>query len=543
MKLKLGLFMTFFALVFMTGESVSHAQTAVSQSVTLEPGWNIVSTPMVLESHFFSAPETSTNFDIYLLDASKTTGWATMADLGQTEFEPLYGYFIKNKTGETQTLTFNYDTTLEPNEKLFERTFSKEGWYSIGVANASYAKTQSADREDTDNPSDILSLLSGKYDLVIDFTDETYLSNRKSVAVGNDWKAVVPSDINELNDLRDTKGYAVYVTNSGARYNGFQNNPVAEEYLGESLFFGLSDSNPEAATIVIDSDSRTYGVGVLAYEIEVVGGDVQLEQLWVNLETSGANVEDVVSDVYLIVNGSEYQGETTDTGVTSSNFVFDVDDVVMEGETTSVEVLVDLNSQDGNYVHYGETITAQVSGMLVANTVAYGLDGQLTEEQLFGVFAGETHSLVSEGIIIPSDSVVTETETQGDGYQVGVYTIEFEVTAIEGDYYIAGIADESSQNSDSGIGFYIDGADANVQYSSEVYFSGGEDNGVFLIHEGETETLMLTVYLDPDTTGQYRVTLDEVWYSANPDGVTGAELYVPIPASDFRTSYQSINAN
>jgi hypothetical protein len=89
----------------------------------LEPGWNIVSTPMVLESHTFSADETAENFDIYLLDPGQPTGWATMADLGQTEFEPLFGYFVNNKTGVNQQLTFNYVSDLPAGERLFERVF------------------------------------------------------------------------------------------------------------------------------------------------------------------------------------------------------------------------------------------------------------------------------------------------------------------------------------------------------------------------------------------------------------------------------------
>ena len=68
-----------------------------SQIIYLNPGWNIVSTPRILESHSFSVPEVSEDFDIYILDPSRVSKWATMADLDQTEFQPLYGYFINNK--------------------------------------------------------------------------------------------------------------------------------------------------------------------------------------------------------------------------------------------------------------------------------------------------------------------------------------------------------------------------------------------------------------------------------------------------------------
>jgi hypothetical protein len=50
-----------------------------------------------------------------------------MSQLNQTEFTPLFGYFINNKTGQDQTLTLNYKNNLLPNERIFEREFSKVG--------------------------------------------------------------------------------------------------------------------------------------------------------------------------------------------------------------------------------------------------------------------------------------------------------------------------------------------------------------------------------------------------------------------------------
>ena len=95
-------------LAFLVIPLITKASVLYSQTITLTPGWNTVSTPKVLESHTFSVAETSNNFDIYALDSSKPSGWATLADLNQTQFTPLFGYFINNKTGTNQTLTFNY---------------------------------------------------------------------------------------------------------------------------------------------------------------------------------------------------------------------------------------------------------------------------------------------------------------------------------------------------------------------------------------------------------------------------------------------------
>jgi hypothetical protein len=178
----------------------------------------------VLDSHAFSAEENSTNFDIYVLDASQTSGWATMARLGQTEFAPLWGYFIDNKMGVAQTLTLNYKADTKPNERLFERSFSTPGWYSIGVANATYALPQhAATSTDSNNPSALLSATTGNYDNVVDLTSGFVTSDIRSTAVATAWEARTSSDINILNDWRETKAYAIHVSQSGALYDGFQN--------------------------------------------------------------------------------------------------------------------------------------------------------------------------------------------------------------------------------------------------------------------------------------------------------------------------------
>ena len=212
---------------FLLSPSLSHAATLYSQSINLLPGWSVVSTPRLLDSHSFSASETSANFDIYVLDASQTSGWATMAQEGQAEFTPLTGYFINNKTGTNQTLTFNYLASTTPNQQLFSKTFTIPGWYSIGVANPTYAlPVGTAASVDTNNPSKILNPLMGFYNNAVDVTDSLFSTNPDAVGVGNAWKAVVPSDVNSLNDFRETKGYALYLSQPNATYNGFQNSNI-----------------------------------------------------------------------------------------------------------------------------------------------------------------------------------------------------------------------------------------------------------------------------------------------------------------------------
>ncbi len=201
------------------------------QSVALTPGWNIISVPRTVKQHGFSADETSANFDIYVLDASSVSQWATMADLGQTEFVPLYGYFINNKTGQRQVLNLTYEENLSPEQRIMERTFSQTGWYSFGAANPDYSVSQCLLAEDRNNPSKILNSLAGKYDIVVSFSDSARgLENLDSARVDETWQTAVAADIDNLLDLRDMKGYAVYINEAGAKIIGTQNIAPAYNY-------------------------------------------------------------------------------------------------------------------------------------------------------------------------------------------------------------------------------------------------------------------------------------------------------------------------
>lgn len=532
----------FAVIVLLLGITTTTNAQSVSQVVDLAPGWNIVSTPMVLQSHAFSAAETSTNFDIYILDASKPTGWATMADLGQTQFAPLFGYFINNKTGDDQKLTFNFESDVPPNQKLFERTFTAEGWYSVGVANAEYAKTQKADRSDANNPSSVLSLLTGNYDLVIDFTDDTYENDRNSVALSDPWKAVVPSDINQLNDLRDTKGYAIYIKQAGARYNGFQNDPAPEIEFPEELVFGLSSNNPDSTTIIVDEDEET-NFAILEYRITASNGDVALDELAVNIQTDTA-IESVISSVKITIGGKQYSSIASGITTTSADFTFNIDEevVVPEGESLTAVVSVRINGQLGNYAN-GETIQAQVNAALVDATVGNGIDGLLDETRLNGSAVGYIHTLAAAGLLVPADGFAQNTDTFGENDQFGEFTLEFDVTALEDDYYITDNSFDVTNSETDGIGFTLQSTGA-ANITSSVSSTADEDtNGVFTVREGETETFTLTVTVDPDVTGQYRVTLSEIWFSNESNGITGAKKHIPFPIQDFRTNFININSN
>lgn len=203
------------------------AVAEASQIITLQPGWNIISTPRVLASHQFSADEISDNFDIYLLDPASPSGWQTMQGAGQSEFQPLFAYFINNKTGQAQTLTLIYNFDLTPAQRLFQRTL-QPGWNAIGIASPSYALPQGSTSADINNPSNILSSISGSVGQVVDFTNSN--ANLDSPSISGTWLSKTAADVNSLNDFRELKGYGVFITSATNNYIGSQNLSLTTQY-------------------------------------------------------------------------------------------------------------------------------------------------------------------------------------------------------------------------------------------------------------------------------------------------------------------------
>ena len=299
------------------------AESLPHQAVTLKPGWNIISVPKVVESHQFSAAETSANFSIFILDPSRPSGWATMADLGQSEFTPLYGYFIYNNTEVDQTLSFVYKSDLDPNEKLFSRTFPITGWYSIGVANPSYAKAQGAGTGDLDNVSSILRDLSGYYSFIIDFTAGDFSANPDSVALAENWQAVVSSDANRLNDLRELKGYAVFINKENALYSGFQSGAVLS--LTEGTLNISKSLSVVSQNIAVNLADQVLG----GFDIETQGEPVSVSQMIFRLQIdgNGGTAEDIKNISLRDENGSVVAGPVDAVGSLGSGTITFTDTV------------------------------------------------------------------------------------------------------------------------------------------------------------------------------------------------------------------------
>ena len=332
-------------------------------TVALEQGWNIFSTPRLVESHEFSANETLENFDIFLLDSENPAGWSTMQDLGQTEFVPLCGYFINNKTGNEQTLTLNYRTDTEPNERLFTRELN-DGWNVVGVANPSYALRQKeGDDNDINNINPILKSLSNNnsIDFVLDFTADQV--EKSSVKIGEQWDAKVFYDASQMNDFRETKAYAVYL-NSAGTYQGFQNDDSVKIYdpvviSSHSSEWKSVPKNTNDVVLIDFTISTGYPIDIntnnLILDIgryNLVDADIKDLELICAEETKWSNASPIVGDNEITTSFS------LDAGITECKIIIDITDNPTDYKNIQA-VLKDINNTNrlnitGNNLRYNE---------------------------------------------------------------------------------------------------------------------------------------------------------------------------------------------
>ncbi len=518
--------------------TLANASILYNQSVNLSPGWNIVSTPKVLESHSFSEEETSDNFDIYILDASKTSGWSTLADLNQTEFTPLFGYFINNKTGIDQTLTFDYKDVSIP-EQLFSRIFSIPGWYSIGIANSTYAKNINSDNTDTNNPDHILNSMIGSsvhYGDVIDFSDANYATNKNSVAVVNPWRNVARSaeisnntEINSLNDLRETKGYAVYIKDADTNYSGLQNttipqcsdgidndgdgfidmydtgcsNPADDNETLPTLSISSSPNNPSASILLVDENQLSSSHLVFVFEVEAEDSDIGLEELILTVEMGTENYNVVVDDVKIGINGQEFNNYSVTNGDSQlATLTFDLNgDYLLNADTpVEITVMITFKDQNGAYVSGSETIqvtATEISGGGISDT---------------STITSEIHTLSLTDFDV---AVTSKSATTNEDDSIGFISFDFQISTNDGDV-VFNIADNNNVNGlTDDITFDVLGVDPTIAVANLSLISGDAvySGNSWTISEGDNATFTIDFILataNAGDNGVYRVRLETI---------------------------------
>jgi hypothetical protein len=318
---------------------------------------------------------------------------------------------------------------------------------------------------------------------------------------------------------------------------------VVEEGDGDDLELRTSTQDPDQATIAV-SEGDEEEVMIFAFELDAddSDGDVTLEEILLDVtgtvDTGGQTLEDFISDFRIEIDGDPFDAEDYDGNGLTEELEFDIDgDLEIEGgEAVTVNV----------YATF-DVIDAFTGGTIMVSVAAADIDAEGAETITVGgtsVITSETHDVISEGIVVPADSVTTDTDTLSEG-KVGEFTIEFDVTAFEDDFYITDNAGNSSSTVTDGVKFTVIGSGSSSAAVDATLTSTADENttGVFTVEEGQTETFTLYVTVDPTVQGNFRVSLDEVIYSANADGTSTPQTRTLTPVSDYRTGVQVITAS
>lgn len=327
---------------------------------------------------------------------------------------------------------------------------------------------------------------------------------------------------------------------AGAAANTFDIDAEGSE---DELIVKSATSDPDADTLVIDDQttkSDWYTVFAFDLDTDDSTNDIELNNVGVQLtvaETSD-DVDNVVQDAELVIDGEVYDdfdwSVTTGTSMTL-DFDIDGDHTIDAGDRVTAELKVRFYGV-GSGVDEGTTLVAS------ASTSVFDVEGA-DDVTTTGGATGETHTLRSAGVMVDAASVESEESTQGDNDTTGIFELTFDVTALEGDFYINDIASSSATAVLAGVDFDVEGPGAVTSATGVISSTAEDTSGAFLVREGETETFTLTVTIDAGTTGQHRVILNEVWFSTNSGGITSAETVTLTPAADYRTDYENINAS
>lgn len=312
---------------------------------------------------------------------------------------------------------------------------------------------------------------------------------------------------------------------------------IDEEGSDDDLSVRSSSEDPEATTLQVETNGRSDWYTVFAFELDSDedSGEIEINELPINFTTSDNNVDDVINDVELVIDGETFDDYdwVSPTGTTASTtFNIDGDYAIEGGETVTVEVMVEFKAATA--YSEGTTIALDVDGAFID---AEGADDITVD----GSATGDTHALRSSGVDVSSDSDSATTQVvDGSDNDYATFTLEVEVMAFEQDVFI-------SKNAGTAFTYQIEDSNGNVigtstATSSSISSDADEEGNYFRVDEGSSETFTFQVTYNPLAANEgafYRMQLLTIAYNdtaASPD-----TTYTATPANEFETNSTVIN--
>jgi hypothetical protein len=303
---------------------------------------------------------------------------------------------------------------------------------------------------------------------------------------------------------------------------------IVAEGDGDDLELSRSTDSPDEGTLVLD-ESDSVEEMIFSFELDADDSDRDLTvndiTVDVAISSTTGEIDDVVEDFYLMIDGERFDAETYVGNNDTAAVDFDIDgDVeIAAGELVTVEVFAEFSEMETDSLYQGVTITA--------STDQTDIDAEGADDIVVGGSDqdGEAQTLRSTGLYA-ADAPSTETDSE-DG--VGTFEFTFELTAIEEDMYV-------SQTAATSFDWTVTGGSATT--SATLQSDAEVVSGFFEVSAGQSEEFTLVVTVDPSAAGSYYVTLDDITYKI--DGVGNPnQTYTLTPTSEWDTSAVSIAAS
>lgn len=293
-----------------------------------------------------------------------------------------------------------------------------------------------------------------------------------------------------------------------------------------------SDDDLDSAILIVDTDKKSSDHEVFRFEIDSRDASVFLNTLTLVASTSDNAIENVLSDVYVEIDGDTYQYDTASTTGSLGEYTFDFEDnndevAVEKDEPVEVVVYAQFNKSAGNY----NDSTQVQFGIGHINGSAYGdiaitAEGQNTGDDatVQGRQESSVHTLRTTGVALTGNSTsatVREAQFAGD-IEKGIYDIEVTVTALEEDAYIP---DSVGTSSTDGFVFNITDTGTPFEGSVNAYIASETAKtisaGRHKIPEGTSARFTIRVEIDPENAAagkSFGVELNTIRFSETNNG-------------------------
>lgn len=305
----------------------------------------------------------------------------------------------------------------------------------------------------------------------------------------------------------------------------------------------------DGRVISVDATDDTEGEAVLSFTMEAEGdSDITIDSLPIEFSVTGAgDLEDMVSDVTLEIDGDEVASENTTNG--ENTVVFDdLDYTIDAGESVQFVVYVNFGGLD-TALDEGDTISATI-GETETDSADFDAEDEtgdeLDDEDITGSATGGPHSVSATGIsveFVSAEEDVTFTADESGEADRGTFRITFDVTAEDEDIRIDRSCEEDGADAaGQGVEYSITNSGSNTTTCSlSASSSDTEDTAnTFEVDEGDTRRFTLTVVATATADHFAQVELESInWGTATND--TNANYYT-FNLDEFQTGTIFLNS-